>query len=295
MIGFTSCKTEYHSNNPETALTIGDTEISYDFLRYFYCSYKFAEGNENKTHEEVLDEALSRLKEIVAIKEMAEAYELEVNKETLKLLEMEMEAMADSYPSEEEMIATLDKGYVSQKVYYDIYYFIELEAVVSAYFADVANKLSTDEEIKREIKKTFYAAINIVIFPDTERDGLIGEELAQALRQRILDGEDMETLAEDYSDDKNVKPRYFATLTMQPFFEEKVKSLQIGEISEVYESDVGYSITKRIEITDEYINKNIETLRDEFVYSEYLKVMTQHTSAYEVVFSENFDMALVDY
>lgn len=290
-----SCKTVYHSNNSDTALTIGETEISYDLLRYFYCSYKNAEGNENKSHEEVLEQALARLKELVAVEEMAETYELEVSEETLELLKQEMKAMRDSYKSEEEMIESLNKGYVSEKVYYDIYYFIELENVLSSYFSDVANRLSTNEEIKKEVKNTFLAAINIVIFPDTEHDGLKGEALAEDLRQRIIDGEDMEAIAKDYSDDKNTAARYFAPLTMQTFFEEKVKSLEINEVSEVYQSELGFSITKRIEITDKYIDENIDTLRDEFVYSEYLKVMTQHTSSYDVVFAEDFDMTLVDY
>ncbi|MBE6542959.1 MAG: hypothetical protein E7675_01020 [Ruminococcaceae bacterium] len=290
-----SCKTVYHSNNEKTALTVGDTEISYDLFRYFYCSYKYAEGNENKTHEEIVEEAITRLKELVAIEEMADTYDLEVGKDTLKLLKQEMEAMRASYKTEEEMIESLNKGYVCEKVYYDIYYFIELEYVVSSYFSDVANRLTTDEEIKKEVKDTFLAAMNIVIYPDTEHDGLRGEALAKALRQRILDGEDMAALAKEYSDDKNIEPRYFAPMTMQAYFEEKVGSLKIGEVSEVYETELGYSITKRIEITDDYIKNNIDSLREEFVYSEYLKVMTQHTSSYEVVFADDFDMTLVDY
>ena len=299
LLCLSSCATKYSSNNAETALTIGEKEISFDLFRYFYMSYKTAKGNENKTEEEIKQATITSLKELVAIEKTAEKYDLEVSDEVLDLLKKEMVAMRDSYPSTDEMITELSKNFLSEQVYYDIYYHIELEAVVSAYLAEEANMIiiSSDKVVKDAIEKDFLAAVNIIIYPDTEKDGLKGKDLAESIYQRILNGEDILTLAENYSDDGNYEPRYFAPLTMQADFEQKVKEMKIGEISPVYESELGYGyyITKRIEITDDYIEKNFNELRQEYIYSQYLKLMTELTDSYTVTFSEDFDLSKIDY
>lgn len=290
-----SCNVKYHSNNPETALTVGGHEISYDMFTYFFMSYKLAAGNEDKSEEEILEQTLGTLREIVAIEDMAEKYDLGPTEESLELLKLEMEAMRDSYPDTETMISELAKDYVSQQVYYDIYYHVELESVVSAYLAEEANMIiiSSDKVVEAAVKDTFMASVNIVIYPDTEKDGLRGEELAKALHARILAGEDIEALAEEYSDHQNKGMIVFAPLTMQENYESKVKSLKVGELSDVYTADYGYYITKRVDITDDYISENFDDLRDEYKYSEYLKIMTELTATYEVVYAEGFDLSTI--
>ena len=295
MLSLTACNPKYHSNNAEKALTVGSKDISYDMFTYFYMSYKTAEGNENRSSDEILELTLTSLKEIVAIQEMAEKYDLELSKETLKNLKLEMEMMEDSYPDTETMISELAKGYLTQQVYYDINYNMELESIVSNYLAKEANMIiiSSDKVVEEAIKNTFMAAEYIVIYPDTEKDGLKGKDLADALYERIMNGEDIQTLAEEYSEDKLTGPRYFAPLTMQKSFEDKVRSLKIGEVSEVYEEEYGYYITKRIPLSDEYINENFNDLRDEYKFSEYLKIMTELTSKYQVVYADGFDLETI--
>ncbi len=294
-LSISSCGAKYFETAPETAVIIGDKEISHDLYRYFYCSYKYGENISQKTEEEIKAMAEKNLRELVAIEEMAEKYEVELSKETLKLLKLEMESMEDSYKTKDEMKKVLDEMFLSQKAYYDLNYFIELEALLYEYLTEEASMIiiSSDKEVEEFVKSDFLAATNIVIYPDTEKDGLKGEALANSIRERIENGESFETLAEEYSDDDS-KPRYFAPLTMQDYFEKKVSSLKIGEVSEVYETEVGYLITKRIDITDEYINKNFEELREEFKYGKYLAMMTEISDNYTVTYSEEFDMTKID-
>ena len=288
-----ACNVKYHSNNAEKALTIGTRDISYDMFTYFYMSYKTAAGNENKTSAEILENTLTTLKEIVAIQDMAEKYDIELSKDTLKNLKLEMEMMEDSYPDTETMISDLAKEYLTQQVYYDISYNMELEAMVSSYLAKESNMIiiSSDKVVEEAIRNTFMAAEYIVIYPESEKDGLKGKALADSLYERIMNGEDIKTLAEEYSEDKLTGPRYFAPLTMQKSFEDKVKSLAIGEVSAVYEEEYGYYITKRIPLSDDYINEHFNDLRDEYKFSEYLKIMTELTSKYQVVYADGFDIA----
>ena len=134
-----SCSVKYNSQNPETALTIEGREISYDLYRYFYMSYKTAEGNEDKSAEEIKQSALTSLKELVAIEKMAEKYDLELSDEALDLLKENMKQLRTViYANEEEMIKELEKQFLSEQAYYDLCYHIDLEAVVSAYLCEEA-------------------------------------------------------------------------------------------------------------------------------------------------------------
>ncbi len=290
-----SCNTKYHSNNDETALTVGKLDISYDLFRYFYLSYKNAEGSKDKTEDDILDLTLTNFKELAAIYEMAEEYDIEVSSDVLKLLKEEMKMMEDSYKSKEEMIKDLDSKYLSQKVYYDLYYYIELEIALRDYLFEESSMIimSSDKEVENAIRSDFLAAVTIVILPETEKDGLKGEALANKLLERINGGEDIEELAKDYSDGSGTDPLYFAPMTTQKDFEDKIKSLKFGEVSDVYKTDVGYCISKRLEITDDYINENFDSLREEYKYSEYLKIMTQISKKCAVTYAPDFDMAKI--
>ncbi|HKP13600.1 MAG TPA: peptidylprolyl isomerase [Blastocatellia bacterium] len=78
---------------------------------------------------------------------------------------------------------------------------------------------------------------------------------ANALLQRIREGEDFATLARRYSEDpgsKNSGGEYiFARGKMAPEFEAAAFSLEPGEVSDVIATTFGYHIIK----TEEYINR----------------------------------------
>lgn len=76
--------------------------------------------------------------------------------------------------------------------------------------------------------------------------------LAQELRQRILDGEDFATLAQEYSDDPGSAANggdlgWFGRGVMVPAFEEAAFSLAVGEVSEPIKTDFGYHLIEVLE------------------------------------------------
>lgn len=80
--------------------------------------------------------------------------------------------------------------------------------------------------------------------------------LAQEIRQRLLDGEDFATLAEEYSDDPGSAANggdlgWFGEGAMVAPFEEAAFSLQPGEISEPVQTDFGYHIIEVLEVNEE--------------------------------------------
>jgi peptidyl-prolyl cis-trans isomerase SurA len=85
--------------------------------------------------------------------------------------------------------------------------------------------------------------------------------LAEDIRQRIVDGEDFATLAEEYSDDRGSAADggdlgWFGRGMMVAPFEEAAFSLPIGEISEPIKTDFGYHIL-------EVLDRDAERPKDE--------------------------------
>lgn len=88
------------------------------------------------------------------------------------------------------------------------------------------------------------------------RDDAATLALAQELRQRLVDGEDFATLAEEYSDDSGSAINggdlgWFGRGTMVPAFEEAAFALAPNEISEPVATDFGYHIIQVLERDDQ--------------------------------------------
>lgn len=108
--------------------------------------------------------------------------------------------------------------------------------------------------------------------------------LAQELRQRLLDGEDFEELAIEYSDDAGSATNggdlgWFGREQMVPEFEEAAFALEEGEISEPVRSDFGYHIIQVIE-RDENRPKDEMTLEQErqMFFDDWLRQRVQEAN-----------------
>jgi parvulin-like peptidyl-prolyl isomerase len=85
----------------------------------------------------------------------------------------------------------------------------------------------------------------------TPRDDVATLALANELRQRIVDGEDFATLAQEYSDDTSSAVNggdlgWFGRGAMVAPFDEAAFGLEIGQVSEPVKTDFGYHL---IEVT----------------------------------------------
>ncbi len=91
----------------------------------------------------------------------------------------------------------------------------------------------------------------LLLYPDgatpDQRDSV--RALAEELRDRALAGDDFSALAETYSDDPGSAQRggdlnWFSRGTMVPPFEEAAFGLEVGEVSDVVESEFGLHVIK---------------------------------------------------
>ena len=115
--------------------------------------------------------------------------------------------------------------------------------------------LADDRTLLEDIPKNFYRATHILIMNDEGDDPAENKALAEQILSRIRAGEDFETLKEEYGEDQGVEGNtdgyYFTHGQMIQSFENAVKSLQLGEISDIVESVYGYHIIQRLPLEDE--------------------------------------------
>lgn len=94
-------------------------------------------------------------------------------------------------------------------------------------------------------------------------------ETAEKLLERINNGEDFDTLVQQYGEDlymfNNDDGYYFARGRLDTNFEDAAFELEIGEVSDIVKTSAGYSIIKRYEKDSAYIDKNFDDLYDDYI------------------------------
>lgn len=143
----------------------------------------------------------------------------------------------------------------------------------------------SDEELDAYIEENgVLGAKHIHIQNDEGDDPEANRALAEELLGRIRAGEEFDDLMEEYTED----PGYadypngyvFEKGETVPEFENAVTALEIGETSEVVESDTGYHIIRRIEIIRDDAVMKIQQQRLSDTYLGYLaKITAEKTEA----------------
>jgi peptidyl-prolyl cis-trans isomerase SurA len=95
-------------------------------------------------------------------------------------------------------------------------------------------------------------ALHILIKPDITQNATQAKIRLNQLRKRILGGESFEKLAKSHSDDKGSAQKggdlgWFKPGAMVPEFDNAIKTLKPGELSEVVETPFGYHIIKLLQ------------------------------------------------
>jgi len=130
---------------------------------------------------------------------------------------------------------------------------------LEGYRAQLAKPYMTDEETKEEMMKEAYeraqldirASHILIKLPGnpTPEDTLAAYEKTLEIRERILNGEDFETVARATSDDASVQRNggnlgYFTVFSMIYSFETVAYTTPIGEMSMPFKTNYGYHILK---------------------------------------------------
>ncbi len=280
---------------------VGDDKISYDEFRYYFLFYKdqLEENVENvwETNEDaeqnLIDYSYQQTMTNYAIRTWAEEYGLELSETESSSIDDSIQQSIDTAGSEEAFNKALDSQYLTADLYRQMLETQVLSSKLLDYLCENDFKSQYEEEAISEIKSTFIRASHILVEEDQE-------ELAQELATRARNGEDFDSLIEEYGEDPGMEDNpdgyYFTEGEMVTEFYDAANALAEGEVSDPVKSDYGYHVIKRLPLEDSYIEENLTELmaKTDTIQNAYHDFLTSKINSLDVEKQENFDKISIE-
>jgi len=134
---------------------------------------------------------------------------------------------------------------------------------------------STDEQLMDEMMNKDGSMIrvkHIFIKKDDDGDNAPEYDLAVSLQKRAASGEDFDALINEHGEDwqmyANPDGSYIVKHQNLIEFEDAAFALSLGEISEVVETNIGYSVILKLEKEEDYVQKHFNELCDVVKFSK---------------------------
>ena len=267
-------------------MTIGQMDVSYDMLRYFVMNsiynsdtdptlYKTDPEYQSKLEEEVY----TMLRLLAAYITLADEYGLELTSEDKSNINDQLDGIQEEYGADGSYEDYLNKYYVTEDVLYQLFVIDALKSKLYDYMINEYTSpiRSDDETIRQDIADgNWFCAEYIALTRDsssssedeTEDTATARlESAAEEIRSRAAAGESMASLASEYQKTLGKDLVVYMDLggytfgRQKQYFEDQVRSLEIGAYSEVCEMpDGGYYIAHRKELDEEYIDDHFDSV-----------------------------------
>ncbi len=289
------------SNDERTVMRVGGYEVTADEYLYFYRNAKhdFDQGLDSywTEHEGAAEELKATVEEMLrsryAVDALAKACSVSLTRDDEKELKKDVEYTVQFYGGKEAYYAALAEANLTG----DLYYALERQAMLDArlrdvYIAEYSGYIRADDAaLLADLPQNFIRVKNILIRNETNDDILANLALAQELAGRAKAGENFDDLIAAYGEDPTqdkVNGRYFTHGMLLDEFEDAAWALEIGEISGVVQTAVGYHIIQRLPLEDAYIDENFEELRDYYKNRLYNEKLDETAASLPVVYTEEY-------
>ena len=178
-------------------------------------------------------------------------------------------------------------------------HYVRFTAAVDILYSDLLTKLleaslieDDDEKIKEIVKSEFARTWHIMISNDSGESIEANRAKAEEALEKYRKGEKSmyELIGSVYNEDLSLTELdgfYFAKGSMDEKYEEAAFALEVGEISDVVETygtnSLGQTVTafyliKRLEIEDEYVDKNLSELKQKYIDSVVYEMLDEKKS-----------------
>lgn len=295
------------TSDERVVMTIGGYNVTYDFYRFLFMNSKdfFDNGDESYWQEEgndvekIKEYVLESLLETYAMFYLADKYDIKLSKEDLAEIDAEIAEAKTGY-SDEEFIQEISTAYLTEELYEFLLKTQKLEYLVYTHLTDEASGIIKvdDTTLEKAIETDFVRASHILFTFHNEKEKADQKALADQVLERLKNGEDFETLKEEYSDDTdlagNTDGYYFTHGEFKNMFEYAAFDLEVGEYSEVVTTNVGLHIVKRLPIEEEYVNKHFEELRKQCITSKYYEILGDACESFTPEYTKEYKAITLD-
>jgi parvulin-like peptidyl-prolyl isomerase len=286
------------SNKKDTVMKIGGFDVSFEHYRYLYMNIRdeLLSSETDYTAEEldtqIRDTVMKSLKHYASISELAKNKKISLTSDDSAYIDELVNETISDYGSEEEFQNALREAYSTEDFFRYALELQQLETKLRSYMtSEATGELAADDAtIENDVYKNFYRAKQVLIKNDNGKSKTQNLELANKILSDALSGENFDTLIEEYSEDTTGGDYCFTAGQLLEEFENAVSSISSGEIySEVVETEVGYHIVMRTDITEDYINSHFDDLRSAYLARRFNETLTEYSDTLEVKKEEIYD------
>lgn len=315
---------------PEYLMKINGIPITVEEFRYPYLNIKNMadEGDETRWTDEadeenrltaedvagVAEDALAYVKQTTAYQLLATKYNLPLTEEEQAEIDASVQSTIDSMNAEgSEMTyeeALVDSYYTDALYRYTLTLYTTANKIFNhLYFDEGAPLAYNDEQMIKTVEDAGYIRTQqlLIAFPDEPTEGTDEEKAAtveankaaakaeaEAVLERINNGEDFMALVEECNDDPGMSyygedGYYFTAGTMVQEYEDVAFALAEGEVSGLVESDYGYHIIKRMPLELDYIKENAYTYFSEAYSNDFSARLEATFDAMNVEFAPEYE------
>jgi len=310
---FTGCANKRKKGDPpvwikdkRVVMTINDYNVPHDFYAYLFknAKYYYDQGDEAYWQKEgndvkkIQDYVFDILKETYAVFTLADEYDITLS-ETDKLdIDDQIAQAKKSFGKNFE--TELKNAFMTEELFR---YSLEIQQLETLLYEHIISEESgilkaDDQTVTEGIKSEFARATHILFTFANDIDRQKAIEDADKVLQKLKNGEDFETLKDEYSDDTSLNGNkngyYFAPGEFANEFEYTAFKLKENEISEVVETSAGFHIVKRLPLEDSYIDKNFETLRTQYLTRQYYKMIEETSKDFTPVYQDKYAAMQID-
>lgn len=282
----------------ETALKIDGFDVSYDMVRYFVMNYKASytedELKDDKILSQIEENTVNSLKELYTYKSLAKENGVKLSKEEKDSVDEQIKALKESYDNKEEYKKGLADNYMTEAVYREI---LETEAICDLLYDKLtynaidqrfkSDNATTDADLKTD--KWYSAEYIYLCYSETNRDErkAVANSIKESLDSGVSMGSCYNAKAKDYeyidptsgslaNDLIYASDGCFTDSIYNKTFEDTLKNLEIGEISDVIDYSGGsWLIIKRLEISNDYVDNNYNNIIAQYLSREFFNYVSE--------------------
>lgn len=290
-----------------TYMTIGGEKVSYDVVKSFtlnhLASYTEEELADEALREEIREKILSDLRMTYVVLVVADELGVSLTPSAKASIEEELtyyqslgtnyELMLEAQFATEEVFEKLLEISAYDTLVFDA---ITEGAVLGSEYGDRFS--AANDVIEADLKKgDWYAAeYMVLVYDDVNKTAR--KEAIEASRDALLQGRSFadatKTLDELYGSEFTLaNDGAFTSLEYTEDFENAVKALEIGGVSEVIDTCTAtgescFMVIRRNELSRTYIDEEYNTVISKYLTREYASYMTERAEALEVVIARKY-------
>ena len=285
-LSFVSC-----NGNKREVMEIDGNSVTYEVYRYVCVNSRrdveaeygtdVWESDKADEAEDVLESTVKKnLAALYTVCSLGRDYGIEWDDDSIEAaVKLARNELVDEYESEDEFSSALEEMAMTDGAFT----FIKSnELLIDELYLKIAysDEKNSDAEYLRELfhSDSFIRVKQILVGGENAGTDEQNLEIITSIKEKLDRGEDFDALCREYNNDLymfNNDDGYYITRGSRDIaFEDAAFSLDVGETSGIVKTESGYSIIKRYEKDESYIEENIASLTDEYFESLY-------TAAYE--------------